>query len=446
MVGNIKREERPLVLSLLVILAINSLVYELSDVVATSGFVSRAGPDRIPILWALDAIVIVLAAAWYASVVDRLPRTQIVGWIFGIFAVLYLIIQLMFTYGQAQLEWVSYLLLYILNDQQLIIFPLAFWSLANDVYTVSASKRLFPVIGAGYTVGSILGNLLAGGSAFILAERNLRATQLLSVGAILLLVGAGVMWLTFRGREVRARQSASGTGDLRETLKVGADFFGSVSSFRYLAIAVFLGGLALVTIEYHFLYTFNKATTSDAFEFQKYYSLYNVLFIVAMLLAQWLIAGRILGRVNLKNAFVVFPATLAIVAGGTLAAPGIVAGLGGRFVMRLVERVWEEPSRKALQNLIPDERRGRVSTFLDSYFYAMATLATCIILGALFFATARGWLAETLAISIYLALALAAGLGALATVLVMRSVYDKDLLNWRLSRSRRKSALDGIEF
>jgi hypothetical protein len=32
-----------------------------------------------------------------------------------------------------------------------------------------------------------------------------------------------------------------------------------------------------------------------------------------------------------------------------------------------------------------------------------------------------------------------------ATVL-MRRIYEKSLLNWRLARSRRKSALDGIEF
>jgi ATP/ADP translocase len=442
----LKTEERPLALSLLVILAINSMVYELSDVVATSGFVSKAGPDKVPWLWTVDAMVIILAAAWYASVVDRLPRTQIVGWMFGIFAVLYLVIQLLFSYGAAETEWLSYLLLYILNDQQLILFPLAFWSLANDVYTVSETKRLFPIIGAGYTVGSILGNLLAGGSAFVLAQRHLSATQLLTVGAILLLIGAGVMWLTFRHRAVRARQSQGEASDLRETLRVGTDFFGNVSSFRFLAIAIFLAGLALVTIEYHFLYTLNQVTTSDSYEFQKYYSLYNVLFILTTLLAQWLIAGRILEKLDLKNTFGVFPATLAIVAASALALPGYLTGIGGRFVMRLIERVWEEPSRKALQNLIPDERRGRVSTFLDSYFYAMATLATCIILGALLFATARGWLTQAITINIYLGLACAAAIGALVAVFAMRSVYDKDLLNWRLSRSRRKSALDGIEF
>jgi AAA family ATP:ADP antiporter len=441
---NLKVDERRLAFSLLIILAINSLVYELSDVVATSGFVSNAGPELIPWLWAFDAIIIIIAAAFYSTVVDRIPRTQIVGWVFGIFAVLYLVIQMLFNFGAP--EWLSYLLLYILNDQQLIIFPLAFWSLANDVYTNAETKRLFPIIGAGYTVGSIAGNLLAGGSAVILAERHQSSTQLLTLGAVLLLIGAGIMWSVFRNRTVRARQTHEDTSDLRETVKVGADFFTNVESFRFLAMAIFLGGLALTIVEYHFLYSLNLATTSDPLEFQKFYSIYNVAFIIAMLLAQWLIAGRILERVNLKNTFVVFPVTLAGVAAIALTIPGIVTGLAGRFVMRLMERVWDEPSRKSLENLIPDERRGRVSAFLDSYFYAMATLGTCVILGTLFFLRSLGLLAEPVVIMIYLGIALVAGIGAVVATVLMRRIYDKSLLNWRLARSRRKSALDGIEF
>jgi hypothetical protein len=111
-----------------------------------------------------------------------------------------------------------------------------------------------------------------------------------------------------------------------------------------------------------------------------------------------------------------------------------------------MERVWDEPSRKSLENLIPDERRGRVSAFLDSYFYAMATLGTCVILGTLFFLRSIGLLAEPVVIMIYLGIALLAGIGAVVATVLMRRIYDKSLLNWRLARSRRKSALDGIEF
>lgn len=441
---NLKADERRFALSLLCILAINSLVYELSDVVATSGFVSNAGPELIPWLWALDALVIIGAAAWYSTVVDRIPRTQIVSWIFGIFAVLYLLIQLSFSFGAPQ--WLSYLMLYIINDQQLIIFPLAFWSLANDVYTISESKRLFPIIGAGYTVGSIAGNLIAGASAIILAQRSQSATQLLTLSAALLLIGSGIMWFIFRNRSVRARQTHEDTSDLRETLKTGADFFANVESFRFLAIAILLGGLALTIIEYHFLYSFNAATTSNPLEFQKFYSLYNVVFIITTLIAQWTITGRILEKVNIKNTFLVFPITLGVVATVGLALPGLITGIAGRFLMRLVERVWDEPSRKSLENLIPDERRGRVSAFLDSYFYATATLGTCVILGTLFTLHSLRILTEPVVTMIYLGIALAAAIGAVIATVLMRRIYDKSLLNWRLARSRRKSALDGIEF
>ena len=47
---------------------------------------------------------------------------------------------------------------------------------------------------------------------------------------------------------------------------------------------------------------------------------------------------------------------------------------------------------------------------------------------------------------IYLLTAGAAGIGALWASLALRKVYDKSLLNWRLSRARRRSVLDGIEF
>jgi AAA family ATP:ADP antiporter len=450
----VKPEERSLALSLLIILSINALVYELSDVVATSGFVTKATPDRVPWLWAIDAVVIVIAAVGYATVVDRAPRSQIVAWIFGIFAVLYLTIQMFFYVSATEWEWLSYLLLYILNDQQLIIFPLAFWSLANDVYTVSESKRLFPIIGAGYTVGSIMGNVLAWASTPILEQRGRSSTELLTLNAILLLIGAGVMWLTFRHREVRARQAHDDATHVRETVQVGADFFANVSSFRFLGLAIFLGGIALVIIEYHFLFTFDRATAGDPLEFQRYYSLYNIAFIVTTLLTQWLIAGRILGKVSLKNAFVVFPTTLTaiattglvVIASSGLAAISFITGVGGRFLMRLIERVWEEPSRKAVENLIPDERRGRISAFLDSYFYALATLTSCMILIVLVTLRGIGWLTESGTIMVYLGIAAAAAIGGITATLWMRSVYDKDLLNWRLARSRRKSALDGIEF
>jgi len=149
----LKLGEWKLVLPLLGVLAINTLVLEIADVVATSGFVSKVGPAQVPWLWLADMAATLLLSGFYALVVDRMSRVQLVGLLLGGAALAYLVIQSLLSYGAP--EGVTYFLLYILSDQQLIVFPLAFWALANDMYTPSEAKRLFPVIAAGSALGSM---------------------------------------------------------------------------------------------------------------------------------------------------------------------------------------------------------------------------------------------------------------------------------------------------
>jgi AAA family ATP:ADP antiporter len=440
---NIRPGEWGLVLSLLLLLAINTLVLELSDVVATAGFISSIGTPQIIWLWVVDMVITLFSTGLYALIVDRTPRVKLLGWLFGGLAFLYLVLQLLFTYGAP--DWLTYPLLYIVADQQYVIFPLTLWMLANDVFSMAESKRLFPVIGAGYALGSIAGNALAAGSGALLSKQGAGVTPLLTLGALTFLVGLALLWFTFRKREVRARQSQQ-PGSVRETIKVGADVIGNVPLFRFLAIAMLLAGLSLTIIEFHFLFTVDQAVASSPLKFQAFYGAYKVVLIITLLLFQWLVTGRFLEKAGLKNAFIVLPVSLLGAAGAALAFAGITGGAAGRFLARLVQQGWDEPARKALQNLVPDERRGRVSAFLDSYFYAVATIIGCLFLGGLFLCTSLGWLQAEWAIIVYLIVAGLAGIGALLAALRLRSEYDGSLLNWRLARSRRKSMLDGIEF
>lgn len=440
---NVRPSEWGLVLSLLLLLALNTLVLELSDVVATAGFVSRIGASGIPWLWIVDMFITLLVAGGYALVVDRVSRVRLMGCLLGGLALVYITLGLLFSYGA--LDWLTYPFLYIIADLQYSIFPLTFWTLANDVYTISEAKRLFPVIGAGYPLGSIIGNALPAGAAVVVARRGGNVSQLLALGAVILLSDVILLWFTFRNRTVRARQSRQSGTNVRETIRVGIDFFKNVPIFYYLAIAMLLVGLSLTMVEYHLLFTTERTFTSDL-HFQTFYGTYKVALIGTVLLLQWLVAGRLLKRVPLKSTFIVLPTTLVIAAGCALAVPGLVGAAIGRFVARLVQRAWDEPSRKAAQGLVPDERRGRISTFLDSYLYSFATIVGCLILGILIILSASGWLSERIVIAVYLTIAALAAVGAVWAGLQLRAVYEKSLLDWRLSRSRRKSVLDGIEF
>jgi MFS family permease len=441
---NVKHGEWALLFPLLLLLATNTLVLELADVVATAGFISNVGIPQILLVWVIDMVITLISAGLYSMVVDRTARVRLVRWFLIAFAVLYFIMQILFR--QNAPDWLTYPLLYILADQQYVIFPLAFWALANDVYTMAESKRLFPIIAAGAAIGSILGNVLAAISGSILDRLSWDTSSLLAFSGVLFLLGTLVIWLTFRRREVRARRSKEERASVKDTIQVGMDYIKDVPLFRYLAVIMLLVMLALTILEYHFLFTMESAYTDEPLRLQTFYGIYKVALVVTTLLFQWLVAGKLMEKAAPKNAFFGLPGALAVAVGTALAFPGIAGGAAARFIGRLMESSWDEPARKSVENLVPDERRGRVSVFIDSYFYALSTIIGCAVLGLLILIRSLGWVSADVITIIYLGLAGVASLVALWAATRLRATYDESLLNWRLARSRRKSILDGIDF
>ncbi|MDD2922506.1 MAG: hypothetical protein PHQ36_09480, partial [Anaerolineales bacterium] len=161
-----KRGEGVIVFALWLLLAINMMVMELSDVVATAGFVSALGVEQLPWLWLVTTLLTLIAAGGYSVLVDRFPRLKLVSWLLFFLAVFYVGLRFLFQIGAP--SWLSYPGLSIISDQQYYIMPLAFWALANDTFAMADGKRIFPLIASGAVIGGIAGNSLAGVSARIL--------------------------------------------------------------------------------------------------------------------------------------------------------------------------------------------------------------------------------------------------------------------------------------
>ncbi|MBN1178298.1 MAG: hypothetical protein JXD18_03745 [Anaerolineae bacterium] len=441
---NVKPGEWTLLLPLLLLLATNTLVLELSDVVATAGFLSNVGIPEILLVWVVDMIITLVSAGLYAMIVDRMSRVRLVSWFLLGLGGLYFGMQMLFLYSAP--DWLTYPLLYILADQQYVIFPLAFWAMANDVYTMAESKRLFPIIAAGAAIGSILGNVLAAVAGTVLKHLNLGTPALLLISSTMFLLGFVLLKLTFRKRIVRARQSMEETVDVKETIKVGLDYIKGVPMFRYLAVIMLLVMLALTIMEYHFLFSMESTFSESTAKLQTFYGIYKVVLVVATLLFQWLVAGKLLEKAGAKNSFFVLPGALLAAVGSASILGGLGGAAVGRSIARLIESSWDEPARKSVENLVPDEKRGRVSVFIDSYFYALSTIVGCAVLGVLILTRYLGWLSNDAITVIYLALAGVASAAAVWAAVRLRATYDESLLNWRLARSRRKSILDKLDF
>ena len=440
---NVRPEERKLVFSLVFILTITTLVLELSDVIATGGFVSKVGSHNIFWLWIVDMLISLVTVGGYALAVDRMERVRLVKYLTLVFAILFLLLRFVFAAGVP--DWISYPMLYILTDQFYAIFPLAFWAMVNDLYTTAEGKRLFPIITMGTALGSILGNGLAALSGWILRRSDGDPASLLPLGSLILLFGLVILEFVFAKRTVNARQSRENSFDLRQTISVGMDYVKNVPIFTYLAISMLLSGVAFTVIEYHFLFSVDQAVAQDPLRFQAFYGSFKIVLIISTLAVQALVSSKLLERVGLKGSFIIQPIALAVGAGLSFLVPGIYGAAGARYVARLVQQSWDEPARKSLENLVPDERRGRVAVMLDRYLYNVSTIVASLFLGLLVLVGSRFFPAQIL-VYVYVGVAVAASCIAIWAGFRTRARYDESMLDWRLSRSRRKSVLTGIEF
>ncbi|MDD2923484.1 MAG: hypothetical protein PHQ36_14455, partial [Anaerolineales bacterium] len=284
-----------------------------------------------------------------------------------------------------------------------------------------------------------------GVSARILERFSAKPSEIFLLATILLLVGLFILRLTYFNRPLRARQSHSASSSLRDSINVGLDYFGNVPMLKMVAVFMALSGVALAMLEFHFLRVI-ETSTGNSLEFQQFLGYYKTAQTVGLLIFQWLIAGRLLGKTSLKNVLLFLPFMLTGSLGIAIAVTGLIGAGGGRFFARLIQRGWDEPARKSLQGLVPDERRGRIAAFMDTTFYNGATITSALILLLLSYLWKNQYFSEDIYRNAYLGVGFLAAVGAVLASLKMRNVYDASLLDWRFSRSKRKSVLDNIEF
>jgi hypothetical protein len=432
-------QETSLVLILACLLLSNSLARQIADVVAVSGFLSVVGVNQILLVWVVDMGLTILVTALQSLIVDRCNRVRLIAWMSFVYAVLLLLLRLLFALRVP--SGVSYTVLYLLAEQQLLFFPIVFWILANDLLSLAQAKRLFPLIATGNFVGQILGLGIAATAPTLLSQIGLGTEELLTFNGFIYLFACTLVATTLG--KFRIRQTTRKPETAIETLTEGWEFVCEVPSFRYLMLAVIGVNICLTVFEFRFLVV-TQSTFTDISSYQQFYSLFRLTLISIAFLTQGLLTSRVIASIRLKNAFLLLPIAQLLAAVGMTIMPGVTGGVGGFTLSKLTQCTVDESARKSFQSLVPEERRGRVSLFMDSYLFAIGTLIGCLLTGAIVLMGIR--LNLSAYAYGYLGVAILTSGITVWSVWKMRSVYDSSLFNWRLKRRQRgASVLDKLD-
>ena len=432
---------------LIALAIVNSFVLGVLDVTAISGFVTELGTRNLPWLWITEMVIGLIISGSYLRIIDRLPRLFMMKVVLGILVIIYTIIFGLFALGIP--TQILYPLVYLIYSQQVIIFPIVFWNFSSNFYSTAEARRIFPILASGEMIGNLIGYSvfsLPGLAGLKDLEKFIVENPALLVGvsAGLLLASLGLSLFILRGPSDKAQKPSEEKSSALQDIRDAYETIRAIPLFRYLFTTMVLVWVVLTILWYQF-YTALDQMSASADQFSTFYSIFEIGLVLVPLILQWLLIATLMRRIPPRNVALGIPVVLIASLIFFIALPLPMVTIGAIFFPVVLDKAWDTPVFQTLQNLIPEDRRGRVSALLNNYTYAFGTISGGLLIVILLTIGSRlAWTPGRIQ-EISLMLAFFAALGAITAALWVRATYEDSMFSWRLKRRQRTDLLDKIK-
>lgn len=356
-------EVRGLGWSWLYIFAVLSAYYIIRPIRDEMGVAS--GVENLPWLFTGTLLGMMLVNPPFAALVAKLPRVRFISVAYRFFmAHLLLFALLLKVSAPAQNIWVGRLFFIWASVFNLFVVSV-FWALMVDVFNAEQGKRLFGVISAGATLGSILGSSLTA-----LLAGHVGSTYLLLGSVVLLEVAVfSVRRLSRVSEALRLRPTVRG-----EEAPIGGKVLSGVThafhSPYLLNISIYM---LLFTITSTFLYfeqaTIVKRSVADRAARTAFFAQIDLLVNVLTLGTQLFLTARTLRILGVALTLTVIPAlsVFGFVALGL--APTVAIIVVFQVLRRAGNFAVARPTREVLFTVIPREDKYKAKSFIDTVIY-----------------------------------------------------------------------------
>ncbi len=432
----IRSGESGLVLTLGFILFANYAAMGITKVVSVSGFLGQVKDHYILLVWAIDMVLLILATGLQSLIVDRFDRVKLLAGVLLVFAGLYALLPLAFNSKLIPLS-VSYTLIYLLNDQQWRFFPVVFWILINDIYDPGTGRRVMPIVANFAFFGTIVGL----GIAALDAKLEFGPVNLLILNASIFFVAFILSQLGLR--KVKIGITGSTQVSMKESLSEGWEFIKTVPAFAYVALGMLAAGIVMTVLLFD---TLSDAKLDLGKGFQSFYAQYNLIIAVVSIFVQS-ISAKVIERLSLKRSFLIQPIVMVGTTILNFLIPGYMSSAVSQGVSRVTYDTVDLSARKAFQAMVPNEKRGRVSMFIDSYLPSAGTIIGSLITFAIISVGLRLGISREQYSMYYIGVGIVLAIIALYAAFKVRATYEQSMLSWQLKRrTRGASVLDKLDF
>lgn len=356
-------EVRALVWSGLYVFCVLSSWYVIRPIRDEAGV--AGGVDNLPWLFTGTLVAMTVFNPPFAALVARLPRERFVAVAYRFFiANLLIFFVLLKTTAGGQNIWVGrvfYIWAAVFN-----LFVLSvFWAFMADVFSRDQGKRLFGFIGAGGTLGGIMGSGITASLVAIVGPTSL----LLVSAALLELAVFSVRHLARLFESLRAERALPA-----QDQPIGGGVLSGIShalkSPYLLNISVYM---LLYTILSTFLY-FQQAeivnrSFADRAARTAFFARIDLLVNVLTLAIQTFLTGRIMRTLGVALTLTIVPA---LSAAGFLTfglMPTVSVIVWFQVLRRAGNFAVARPTREVLFTVVPREDKYKAKSFIDTFTY-----------------------------------------------------------------------------
>ena len=318
----------------------------------------QRGSEGLTWLMTGTLVVTVLINPVFSLLVGRYPRRWFIPVTYQFFAANLALFYLALHLYPHRTEWLQDAFFIWMSVFNLFIVSV-FWSFMSDLFTSEQSRRLYPLIGVGGTLGAIFGSQLTSALVEIVGPEAM------------LLVAAGMLELAIVCMLLLDRQP-HGTVK-QERLERAMPWDGVVLIFRrpYLALMVLYMVLqtSLATLLYFQQAGILEDWSSDPKERTQLLADLNTWVNLVTLGLQLFVSSHVLSKLGVTRTLLIAPAVLLVAFAGLSIESTVVVLAIAQVSTRAAEYAAARPARETLYTVVSRTERYQSKSFIDTFVY-----------------------------------------------------------------------------
>jgi CRP-like cAMP-binding protein/HEAT repeat protein len=371
---NLREGEGPKVIVLLVMFFLFIIGTTWAETIIEASYYYQVGVSQISTVFMLHAGMSLIATAVYTAFVDQISNQKLL-------VVLSVIAIVAIGAGLILLEInqvAGYTILYVLVRAIRTSFVIHWWNYCSDYYDTRAAKRIVPII----TSASRLA-IIAAGLTIPLLTGLLSPEQIIGLWVITLLIIALMTWVMNRvvpaSVETLAPKTAPRSkerGSYLRNIREGFQYVSSSNYLRWISLATFLMVIIFALLNYQGGLIFKQQfETREAMT--NFIGQLNGWTSLIMLPVQLFLFSRIVGKIGVGNANVIYPLGTFFISGAVIFAPfTLLSGALAHFDRNTFRYSTQEASNNLLYNAVPMRVKGRARSFIDGAVLPVALIAS----------------------------------------------------------------------